>query len=277
MDDWLVNGVTQSTVSVDDRGLAYGDGVFETIAVRDCACRFLDAHLARLAAGCRQLGIPHPDNVPLLADIEQLLDATGTHQGVMKIIITRGSGPRGYAYQRDQLQPTRIVGIAAGQQPAVSPDGVRVRLCATPVSSNSHLAGIKSLNRLAQVLGRAEWDDPDIAEGLMADDQGNLIGGTMSNLFMVRQGKLWTPPVTECGVAGIMRGQVMQAAEQQIDILEQYFSATDLGAADEVFLTNSLIGIWPVAALDKQRFNVGPETRQLMQSLAERGVSECRQ
>ncbi len=276
MDAWLVNDIATDTVPVTDRGLAYGDGLFETIAVREGACRFIDDHLARLAAGCRQLGIDYCGDASLIANIDELLRQHNTSHGVIKIIITRGSGPRGYAYKREDTQPARIVGIAATQPAARPVHGVRIIYCKTPVSRNRRLAGIKSLNRLPQVLGRAEWDDADIAEGLMADDRDNLICGTMSNLFMVREHELWTPPITECGVAGIMRERTIRAAEQaNIRINQAYFSAADLAIADEVFLTNSLIGIWPVAQLGDRKLPPGPITHQLLQALAAQGVNEC--
>jgi 4-amino-4-deoxychorismate lyase len=125
-------------------------------------------------------------------------------------------------------------------------------------------------------MARAEWQDDRFAEGLMSDDRGNLIGGTMSNLFIVLDNEIWTPPVNEAGIAGVMRGKILESAETlNIRITQRYFSTPDINAACEVFLSNSLIGIWPVKQFEDQSFNVGPVTRQIMAALAKQGVTEC--
>jgi 4-amino-4-deoxychorismate lyase len=113
------------------------------------------------------------------------------------------------------------------------------------------LAGIKHLNRLEQVLARAEWSDPAIAEGLMLDQSSRLIEGTMSNVFLVRGGVVYTPRLHRCGVAGIVRELVLQRlAAECAPVREADLTLDDVSAADEVFLTNSLIGIWPVLKID---------------------------
>jgi 4-amino-4-deoxychorismate lyase len=144
-----------------------------------------------------------------------------------------------------------------------------VRLCTTRLGSNPQLAGIKHLNRLEQVLARQEWNDPDIREGLLLDAEGFMIEGTMSNLFTVTGKSLATPDLTGCGVAGIMRTVVLeQAASLGLDVTVKPLPLAAVQQADEVFLTNSLIGIWPMIELENRAWNPGPVTRQMQECLA---------
>jgi 4-amino-4-deoxychorismate lyase len=144
-----------------------------------------------------------------------------------------------------------------------------VRLCEARLGSNLQLAGIKHLNRLEQVLARQEWEEPDIREGLLLDEEGHVIEGTMSNLFAVKRGTLVTPDLTRCGVAGIMRTVVMeQAGHLGLDVSVKPLPLADVEQADELFLTNSLIGIWPVIGLENRTWSTGPVSRQLQKRLA---------
>lgn len=269
----LVNGVPTGSVSAGDRGLAYGDGLFETLALRTGTLRFVDAHLERLASGCARLGIPRPDGVQLRGQLAVVSD--GVAHGVVKIILTRGSGPRGYAPPAVP-EPTLIVSCHPGEPGAGPAAPLRVRECATPVATSPALAGLKTLNRLEQVLARAEWRDPAIGEGLMRDADGWYVGGTAGNLFIVRAGTLLTPGLGRCGVRGIMRGVVLAAAARLgITAAEADLARTDLDGASEMFLTSALIGIAPVGEFDGRRLATGPVTRRLRTALALAGVGEC--
>jgi 4-amino-4-deoxychorismate lyase len=269
----LVNGSEARTVAADDRGLAYGDGLFETLALRAGGLRFVDAHLARLARGCGRLGIPMPDAGVLRGQLAAVSD--GVSHGVAKIVLTRGPGPRGYAPPASP-RPTLIVSCHPGE-PGTGPAApLRVRDCATPVASSPALAGLKSLNRLEQVLARAEWRDPAIGEGLMRDEAGWYAGGTASNLFIVRDGTLLTPDLGRRGVRGIMRDVVLAAsARLGIASAEADLGRADLDGASEMFLTSALIGIAPVGEFDGRRLDPGPVTRRLRAALALAGVGEC--
>ena len=265
-----VNGQSTETISALDRGLAYGDGLFETVAVRDGTAELWPEHLSRLVAGCERLGIPYPQE--LEAEGGALLE--GVERGVLKVIVTRGVGGRGYRTP-EVPEPTRILSIHPWPEypHAWWHDGVTVRVCDTPLGCNPRLAGLKHLNRLEQVLARAEWNEPAVAEGLMSDGDGRVVEGVMSNLFVVRDGELLTPVLDRCGVAGVMRGAVMRAAaEVGIGCVEGDVRRETLEGADELFLTNSLIGIWPVARLGEREWPVGPFTRRLQQALSALGV-----
>lgn len=251
MTGMLVNGVPGASIDASDRGLHYGDGLFETIAVHDGAPALWDRHMQRLLLGGERLGIAPIDAAQLLRESLQLCD--GVAEGVLKIIITRGSAGRGYrAPSCGAVQPTRLVALYAWPEypPAFWVEGVAVRLCSTRLGSNPALAGIKHLNRLEQVLARSEWGDPAIPEGLMLDGDSRVIEGTMSNLFIVRNGRLLTPDLTQCGVAGVMRGLILDNMQDMgipADITQ--ITLDDVKSSDEAFLCNSLIGVWPVRHL----------------------------
>ena len=205
----------------------------------------------------------------LAADVKPACEEA--QQAAVKIVITRGSSGRGYRYRGDE-KPTRIV-IADTQAEAADSaraEGVRVRLCSTRLAHQPALAGVKHLNRLENVLARAEWNDPDIAEGLMCDADGNIIAGTMTNVFMLANGVLATPRLDLCGVAGVTRERVLEAATR-LDLPCAVMTCTlkDVLRAEEVFVVNSLVGIWPVRELDGERREPGRVTRMLQATLAE--------
>jgi 4-amino-4-deoxychorismate lyase len=263
----LVNGAAAAEVSALDRGLAYGDGVFRTLPARRGVPMHWQRHLAKLAHDCAALGLAVPDANLLAADIKTACG--GTAYAAVKIIITRGPSRRGYRYRVDAA-PTRVVIADTGVEPAdrARLDGVRVRLCATRLAHQPALAGVKHLNRLENVLARAEWDDADVAEGLMCDVDGNVVAGTMTNVFMVSKGLLATPRLDLCGVAGVTRERVLEAATS-LDVPCAVMTCTlkDVLRAEEVFVVNSLAGIWPVRELEGERREPGRVTRMLQASL----------
>lgn len=262
---FLLNGERGHCIDVADRGFQYGDGLFETIEVVNGKPLFLDRHLNRLANGCRRLLIPAPDSALLAGEARQV--SAGADHAVLKLIVTRGSGGRGYR-QPLRIIPTRLLSLHPyPDYPAhFQTDGIRARFCLHRLAINPALAGIKHMNRLEQILARAEWRDDDTQEGLMLDSNERVVEGTMSNLFWVKDGVLYTPTVTECGVAGILRGIVMELAQGSgMELHEKQLEKHALLRADEVFVTNSVIGIWPVKQLERQEFSVGAMTRSLQE------------
>ncbi|MBI5451513.1 MAG: aminodeoxychorismate lyase [Gammaproteobacteria bacterium] len=263
----LVNGFAATHVPVQDRGLQYGDGVFETIAVCNGEPLLWSRHLARLQLGCSRLRLPAPDGQQLYDEAAKLCrDST---RAVLKLIITRGSAGRGY---RSPVEGTATRIMMRLPFPDYPPhgyrDGIRTRICQLRLGHNPLLAGIKHLNRLEQVLARQEWDDDDITEGLLRDSDGLVIEGTMSNLFIVRNRQLLTPELTQCGVAGVMREVIIeQAAALGLGCRITTLTVEDLRQADELMCCNSLGGLWPVRQVDEQNYPVGALTRQLQQAL----------
>ncbi|MCO6413278.1 MAG: aminodeoxychorismate lyase [Thiogranum sp.] len=270
-----VNGVAQAHIAVADRAVQYGDGLFETIRVQQGRAVHLPRHLARLRAGCRRLGILA---VPWDTLQREIADLVAQHDAaVLKVIVSRGSGARGYRAEPGQ-PATRILSLSSlPQRPAgVIDTGVRVMICNTRLAHQPALAGIKHLNRLEQIVARAEWDDPGISEGLMLDCDGRVVEGTMSNVFLVRGKGLLTPDLSQCGVAGVMRSVILDCAAQQGMPCEiRALTLDDVRTADEVFVCNSLIGIWPVTLIDGiGKFDIGETVRALPGLCALAGNSE---
>lgn len=271
----LVNGEPAAEVAATDRGFQYGDGVFTTLPLRRGVPELLDRHLARLERDCARLAIPFPGRDALIEDTRKLI--SGGADGVLKIQLTRGVGGRGYRPPEPALA-TRVLGLYPPPEhpPELARDGVAVRLCATRLGINPRLAGVKHMNRLEQILARAEWRDGEFHEGLMRDARGWVTEGTMTNLFLTRDGLLLTPKLDHCGVAGVMRALVMEvAAGHGVAVEETRLHPDDLDGADELFLTNSLIGVWPIRRIDGRATPVGPLTREIAGWLAAKIQAEA--
>lgn len=248
-----VNGVLDAAISPLDRGFTYGDGVFETCRYLRGAIPLWSYHRERLLHSAERLQIPVDESLlmqyldSLLAQIAPL----GIQDAVVKIILTRGVGGRGYRLP-DCVKPTYCVGIFPCSQLQTDQccEGVTVRVCNLRLAQSPALAGMKHLNRLEHILARAEWQD-EFAEGLLLDAQGRVVEATVSNLFAVKNNQFYTPDLSAAGVAGIMRraiieklvpelGMVCHIVDMELDFLQ---------AADEIFLCNSVYGIWPVNQL----------------------------
>ncbi len=259
----LVNGSETAGIAPDDRGLQYGDGLFETMAATAGRVRYLAMHLARLEEGCRRLRMPMPPAGLIQDECAQVLE--GMDSGTVKLTLTRGPGPRGYRPPADP-SVTRIV-VSSAPRPrgdALAP--LVVRFCSTRLGLNPLLAGLKHLNRLEQVMACAEWDDPGIGEGLMLSTDGRLISATAANVFLVEAGRLVTPDIRDCGVAGIMRQVVLAAAaDQGLPASVEDVHPDRLTTADEVFVTNAVVGVRPVGELvGLRRWATGELTRALI-------------
>jgi 4-amino-4-deoxychorismate lyase len=262
-----VDGVPATAVPSDDRGLHYGDGVFETMAWRDGRLRFVELHLARLARGLAALRIPQP-GAALLRD--ELALACTPGDAVIKLIVTRGSSARGYA--APSLATSRR--ILFRQPCPVEPqawweEGVDVEWSAVTMGEQPALAGLKHLNRLEQVLARTalQRDSARPAqEALLCTSAGLVICGTMTNVFAVEGHTLLTPALGRAGVAGIMRSVILrEAGRLGLRTAETELPRDRVAAARELLLCNARVGIWPVRSLGGRRLPVGSVTRQLQQ------------
>lgn len=265
----LVDGAPAEAVPALDRGLAYGDGLFESIRFVAAAAPLWARHMSRLTESCARLRIPAPDPEQLWREASSV--TRGMPQSVVRITVTRGIGERGYAPPASP-QPMRVV--AAFAAPSVAreahADGVRLRVCAIRLAEQPLLAGMKHTNRLEQVLARAEWDDPAIAEGVLCDGQGRVVSATMANLFAVVDDVLLTPALDRCGVAGVARAEVL-AVYPQARIGE--LTLDSLLGASEVFLSSSVRGILPVRLLDERVYAPGTMARRLQQHWRDLGFS----
>jgi len=256
-------------VSVLDRGLHYGDGLFETIASRGGRARFLSLHLERLAAGCQRLKIALGDLATVRSEIESAI--AGTQAALVKLMVTRGEGrARGYGFSGAEAATRLLFRYAwPGASSQLPVEGARVRIANLRLGENPALAGMKHLNRLEQVLARAEVSSADADELLLFSSSGRLACATMSNVFLVEKGRLKTPRLDLCGVSGVMRRVVLREATRAgIAAEEAILSASQLERASEVFVTNARIGIWPVCRIGDRALTPGEITRRLQALIA---------
>lgn len=263
----LVNGLPGGAVRAMDRGIAYGDGVFRTFRARHGRALHWPRQYAKLTHDCGALAITPPP-ADILAD-EISGACAGTAECIVKITVTRGASERGYLYSNDAATTRIVAAIEEAAYPsAYGLAGVRVRRCSLRLSHQPALAGIKHLNRLENVIARAEWRDASIAEGILLDQEAHVIGGTKTNIFIVARGALTTPLLERCGVAGVTRDRVIEAASGLgIGCVVTHVSWTDLLSADELFLVNGVAGAWPVRELDGKERAPGPLTRDIQRAL----------
>lgn len=250
----LINGIATEYLPVTDRGLHYGDGIFETIACEDAHPVFMRQHLQRMEKAAGKLDMPYPGRHPLEQDIRRLL-VGNSGKCVIKVILTRGSGKRGYRYDHGQAV-TRICMRSSWPDHVTEwqQHGIIVRFCDTPVSLNPTLAGIKSLNRLENVIASSELGTVH-DEGFMSDIDGNVIEGTMSNLFAVIKGILVTPALSRGGIKGIVREQILDIAKNSHIRHEiRDIGRDELLSSGEIFICNSVTGICRVKQLEQQHY-----------------------
>lgn len=261
----LVNGMPSGHIQATDRGLIYGDGVFRTLQIRAGRPFCWQRQFAKLHADCQALKI----ECPAFATLSQELALIGAAEPdcVAKIIVTRGTGSRGYA---PNTGATHIVMAAPlPEYPSqYLAAGVELHVCDLRLSRQPRLAGIKHLNRLENVLARMEWDDPAIAEGLLLDTGGNVIEGTMSNLFMLKGNKLFTPDLSYAGVAGVTRDRIMALAPVLgLELAVGNYALDFLLQAEELVLCNSIMGAWQVKTCRDKCWKPGwlaPKLRALL-------------
>ena len=251
-------------IPASDRGLAYGDGLFETMRVHGGRVPWWDAHWARVSHGAQRLRLGLPDRALVEQQVRALLAAADDDTSdVIKLIITRGGSGRGYLPPVDST-PLWILSRHPSPPPSRS-GGLHLRWCTTRLAIQPALAGLKHCNRLEQVLARGEWHDRGIDEGLVRDMDGNVVSATAANVFVLRDDGWHTPPVDRCGVAGVCRAWVLSASGAR----ETRMGVAEVETADAVVLCNAVRGILPVARLGDRAWPPHAEVRALCQRLAE--------
>lgn len=261
-----INGESQVADCLDERAFQFGDGLFETIAVVHGQPCLWEAHMARLLLGCERLHLSPPDT-SALAD-QALGLCSGLERAVLKIYWTAGRSLRGYRRPADMQEQCAM--RATDWQPIDADRGWTLRLCGHRWSDNPVLAHIKHLNRLDQVLARAEWGDVVRTEGLMLDRADRVVSGTMSNLIIQRADSLSSPDLHGAGIAGVVRDlAVGLAAEMSHDFQSEDLSVADIKQADAVYLTNSLIGVVRVVDFDGVEFDNRRPVHPVMQAVGE--------
>ena len=264
-----IDGQPAEALPLTDRGLHYGDGLFETLAVRDGSIRRLSMHLERLQDGCARLGMPRPDEQQLRRELDAA--CRGQKHAVLKLMLTRGSGGRGYRPPAPPIVTRILFRYPWPDYPSDwSELGIELRICRTRLGLNPALAGLKHLSRLEQVLARAEWDEGP-PEGLMLDASGHVIECTMTNLFASpAEGRLVTPDLTHAGVAGVTRRHILERARAEgFSVEVKRLALDEVLESREIFVCNSIAGVWPVHRIEARSYTVGPLTRRAAAWVAE--------
>ena len=254
---YLINGSFNQAISPFDRGFAYGDGVFRTLVMRNGVPESWPQHYQKLVADCAVINIVCPSAELLMSDLQQLFlidTQSEENSSVAKIIITRGEGNRGYT-PPPITAPMRVVTKSPmPEYPETRfTDGVNLTVCETRLAAQPLLAGIKSLNRLENVLARMEWNSPDIADGILLDANDNVIECTAANIFARFSNTLITPSLTQCGIAGVTRQRIIELAHTfSLKISIETFSLEKLLSADEVIVCSSLYGAFQVKSIQEK-------------------------
>ncbi|MCW8864484.1 MAG: aminodeoxychorismate lyase [Colwellia sp.] len=242
----LVNGVQENHIGIDNRGLAYGDGIFTTAKIVNGQVQYLSAHVKRLLLGCEKLLITPPKQAELT---KQLVNVAKEYSlAVLKVIITAKSGGRGYARSKDNGHDLLImVHDYPAHYDEKATTGVQLAISQHQLGLNPMLAGLKHLNRLEQVLLRDELSNRTEDDLLVTNLNGEVIEATSANVFFIINGKLYTPDLSQSGVKGLMRQAILQRyPETSVKSL----SLDEIVKAEEIFICNCVMGIMPVATFN---------------------------
>jgi len=256
----LVNGEISSYVAANNRGLNYGDGIFETLVVHNNRPRRWQAHMDRMGAACERLGLVMPPQAVLLREVQTV--SAGLNDAVVKIVLIRDGQGRGYM-PPEHGDTVRVVSSYPYPEGVVelARNGIRACICDLRLAIQPALGGIKHLNRLEQVLASAELRNRGAAEGILLDREDHVICAIAANIFMVMDDRLLTPRLDRCGVRGVLRSQLLAEFGHRCE--QRRIMVDQLQEADEVFICNSVRGIVPVTAIDEQQYEIGPVTREL--------------
>lgn len=248
----LLNGELASQIAITDRAVQYGDGLFETIALIRQKLHNWERHFQRLSQGANLLGFDPPDEKLLRAEIDKLIqfqsdENHAVERAIVKIILTRGSGGRGYAIP-EYSNVQRIISLHTWPEYPQNyyTDGVDIAELKFRLGIQSHLSSIKHLNRLEQIMAKKELGS-NYQEALILNHNSHIIEGVSSNIYFVHKGVLCMPDLKCSGIAGTIREQIRDICQaKQIPYQVADYSITLMPEVSEVFLSNSIIGIWPV-------------------------------
>lgn len=263
---WL-NGEPADSVSLMDRSFQYGDGCFTTMLTRKGQIQYWSKHIERMNACLDALYIPRPD----WNQVEQwlALAAKEDDKAGLKLHISRGQGGRGYS-------PTQVgtpnVTISAFPFPSHyekwTETGIELGIAKTRLGHNPLLAGHKHNNRLEQVLVKAEMDQQTLLDGIVLDIADRVIETSMANLFWVKNDRIYTPDLSFAGVNGVMRRVVLQQAQDSgFECEIGHFHLDQVLSADEIFISNSVLGVAPIHTVSSTPFNIGKITKRIQEMI----------
>ena len=262
----LINGAKQSKISIFNRNMQFGDGLFETCVVENKKILFWVNHFARLNRGCEQLKISKVDESVWLSDVKKALSLCSYNHCVVKLILSRGESFRGYGF-KDDIKPVRAVIVSELQKTTLN-NSFCLEYCQSGYDSNPKLAGIKHCNRLEQVLARAGLKSD---EGIMLDENHNVISVTQGNIYAIHSNTLITPKLDKCGVEGTRRDVILDLAKLLgIKVKVDTLSVKELGQANEVFISNSIIGIQSISQIGDISFSENLITKKIKDAFTEK-------
>lgn len=253
----LVNGKEKAEIDVNSRGIAYGDGVFSTIKVEFGKIQLWQLHLARLKKSAKKLYFPEVDWALLSQEIQTFsMQYVAQENSVIKLILIRGSGGRGYSINGcntiDRIITAHPFPDHYEQWQA---KGIALIQCEYQLPINKYLAGLKTLNRLDQVLIKQEIEAKNAIDGIVCDQQGNVIETCSANLFLYKNEQWYTPSLENSGVAGVKRQEILdQAKIKGLNIIKTPLNKLDLLNADALCITNSLMNIVPITQYEKYTY-----------------------
>ena len=254
----LINGKKQTKLSVFNRLTQFGDGLFETCLVKEGRLLLWNEHFARLEKGRVQLKINPVSEKQWLKDIVKALSIAKLNQAVVKVMLSRGESKRGYGFETD-IEPTRIIIVSS--VPKQTLKQCTLTTCQSGYATNQLLSNIKHCNRLEQILARADMHSD---ECIMLDDNGYVISVTQGNIFALKSGVLLTPGLDECGIEGTRRSAVLKiASDLGLQVNVGAITLQELCECDEVFMTNSVIGIKPITKINDKVFTQQQATQKI--------------
>ncbi|MBT6966239.1 MAG: endolytic transglycosylase MltG [Candidatus Thioglobus sp.] len=267
----LINGKKQTKLSVFNRLVQFGDGLFETCMAVDQRLLLAEAHFQRLEKGAKRLKIIPISRSILTKEIAKAVSMSKLDRAVVKVILSRGESARGYGYDKS-IAPTRIIIVSSVPD---LPQTYTLSLCDSGYATNQLLSEIKHCNRLEQILARTHLKTQ---ECIMLDPQAQVVSVTQGNIFAIKNGVLLTPGLSECGIEGTRRQAIIELARKQgLSVEVCCLSVAELLACDEVFISNSVMGIRPISQINEQKYSQHQITDRLIevfnQHLLKRGNS----
>ncbi len=256
---------SRAVVSAFDRGFLYGDGLFETIRIHRGRPFLLDRHLARLAAGAAFLQIPLAfTQGEIERVVVELLARNRAREAVLRLNLSRGSGPRGYS-MRGAIHPTFIASVHPGVAPSeAKPCRWHLVTASVRVATGDSLSRFKTTNKLAHVLARAGAGRSGADEALMLNTAGQVAEAASANVFLVRGNRVATPSLASGALPGVTRGLVLELCRAlRIEARETTVRPSDIARVDAVFLTLSSLGIVECASFDGRTFLLSPVVGRL--------------
>ncbi len=261
----MVNGVWQSSIPVTDRGFQFGDGLFETLLLHKGALPLLPLHMKRLTRGASVLRLT-VNQADIELDLKRFVTESGLTDATLKILITREAG-KGYRPSAGSGVCRTILARAPSPQNVT---GLSLKVCQTPLGCNPSLAGIKTLSCLEYVVAAAELGE-SYDSGLLVSQQGHMVEALHHNLYWVENNTVYTPELELCGVQGVMQDYLIDTVFPKLSLTLQKVKAKPkrLMYADEVFVSNAVVGVVGVHKIDTLQWPIGHLTQQIQQTLNE--------